>query len=83
MNYVYILLCGDGTLYTGWTTDLEKRVEKHNAGIGAKYTRGRIPVKLVHFEEYNTKIEALKREMKIKRMSRKQKNILIKELSEL
>ena len=62
---------------------MEKRVEKHNIGIGAKYTRGRMPVKLIYFEEYIDKTEALKREIAIKKMTRKQKNILIKGLSEI
>ena len=70
MNYVYILRCSDDSLYTGWTNDLEKGIEKHNSGEGAKYTRGRTPCKLVYFEEYETKIEATKREFAIKKLTR-------------
>ena len=51
--YTYMVQCSDGTLYTGWTNDLKKRLEKHNAGKGARYTRGRLPVKLVYYEEDN------------------------------
>lgn len=77
MNYVYILQCIDGTLYTGYTNDLNKRIQVHNSGKGAKYTRGRLPVKLVYSEEFNTKSEALKREYAIKLMKRKRKLELI------
>ena len=52
MNYVYILKCSDNTLYTGWTTSLEKRIKAHNSGKGAKYTRARLPVEIVYFEEF-------------------------------
>ena len=55
MNYVYILSCSDNTLYTGWTNDLERRINVHSSGKGAKYTRGRLPVKLVYFEKFNEK----------------------------
>ena len=78
VNYVYILECKDGTLYTGWTTDIKRRLEEHNAGIGCKYTRSRYPVELRHLEEYATKEEALSREIAIKRLSRSQKLELIK-----
>lgn len=78
MNYVYILKCSDETLYTGWTNNLDKRLEAHNSGKGAKYTRVRLPVKLVYYEEYEDKIEAMKREYEIKRLSRKEKVKLIK-----
>ena len=61
MNYVYILRCADGSLYTGWTNDLKKRVKTHNAGKGAKYTKTRLPVELVYYEEYEEKGEALSR----------------------
>lgn len=77
MNYTYILTCSDGTLYTGWTTDIEKRVEKHNSGKGAKYTSGRRPVKLEYFEKFETKQEAMKREYAIKKLSRQEKLKLI------
>ncbi len=69
-NYTYVLECADGTLYTGWTNDLDKRLEEHNSGNGAKYTRGRTPVKLLYYEEYETKQEAMKREYEIKHMTK-------------
>lgn len=77
MNYVYILECIDGTLYTGYTNNLDRRVRVHNAGKGAKYTRGRLPVKLVYYEEIITKSEALKREYAIKSMKRQDKIKLV------
>jgi putative endonuclease len=77
--YVYILQCKDDTLYTGWTTDLDKRIHTHNLGKAAKYTRGRTPVKLVYFEEFDNKIEAQKREYAIKQLSRVKKLALIEE----
>ena len=73
MNYTYIVLCADGTLYTGWTNDIEKRLQAHNSGEGAKYTRSRLPVTLVYYESYETKEEAMSREWHIKRMTRAQK----------
>ena len=76
-HYVYILSCGDGTFYTDWTTDLEKRVKVHNQGKGAKYTRSRLPVKLLYSEEYSEKGEALRREAAIKKLTRRQKEMLI------
>ena len=76
-NYTYMVKCSDGTLYTGWTTDLEHRVKAHNDGEGAKYTRSRRPVELVYYEEYTTKAEAMKREYSIKQLTRKQKEKLI------
>lgn len=78
MNYVYILECADGTLYTGWTTDVQKRVQTHNAGKGAKYTRSRRPVKLVYTETFESKSDALRREYQIKQLSRAQKLLLLK-----
>lgn len=77
MCYVYILECADKTLYTGWTNNLTKRIETHSKGKGAKYTRGRLPVKLVYFEKYDDKILAQKREYAIKRLSKKNKIKLI------
>ena len=77
MNYTYILKCSDGTLYTGWTNNLEKRVETHNAGKGARYTKVRRPVELVYYETFDTKEEAMKREYQIKQMKREDKLILI------
>lgn len=78
MNYTYILKCKDNTLYTGWTNNLKKRIEAHNAGKGAKYTKARLPVELVYYEQLETKEEAMKREYAIKQMTRKQKDALIK-----
>ncbi|MBQ2810465.1 MAG: GIY-YIG nuclease family protein [Clostridia bacterium] len=76
-NYAYIVECSDGTLYTGYTNDLEKRMKAHNSGKGAKYTRSRLPVRLVYFEEYETKELAQSREWQIKQMTRQQKLQLI------
>ena len=77
MNYTYIVKCRDNTYYTGWTKDLDRRMKAHNSGTGAKYTRSRRPVRLVYYEAYRTKEEAMRRERKIKRMSRKEKEKLI------
>lgn len=77
MNYVYILRCSDDSLYTGWTNNLEKRLKAHSAGKGAKYTKARLPVELVYYEEFEDKIEAMKREYEIKQLSRKEKLKLI------
>ncbi|MDQ0149936.1 GIY-YIG nuclease family protein [Eubacterium multiforme] len=77
MNYVYIIKCKDNSLYTGWTNNLEERFKAHSEGRGAKYTRGRGPLELVYFEEYENKIDAMKREFKIKKLNRKDKLILI------
>lgn len=78
MNYVYILRCNDDSLYTGWTNDLDKRIKAHSNGKGAKYTKARLPVELVYFEEYENKIEAMRREYAIKQLKRKEKLMLIK-----
>lgn len=75
--YIYIVECVDKTYYTGYSNDIERRVEKHNSGTGAKYTRTRRPVKLVYQEECDTKSEAMKREYQIKQLNRKQKENLI------
>ncbi|MGN0438958.1 MAG: GIY-YIG nuclease family protein [Lachnospiraceae bacterium] len=75
--YTYIVECSDGTLYAGWTNDLAKRMRAHNLGTGAKYTRSRLPVRLVYYEAYQTKQEAMKREYAIKQMRRKDKLNLI------
>ena len=77
MHYVYILRCADDTLYTGWTTDVERRVAVHNSGKGAKYTRARLPVELVYTEEFDDKVEAQKREYAIKQLTRAEKETLI------
>lgn len=79
MNWVYILRCADGTLYTGWTNDLERRVAAHNAGKGAKYTRSRLPAELIYSEQCNTREEAMSREWHIKHMTREEKMTLINE----
>ena len=78
MNYVYILRCNDDSLYTGWTNNLEKRVKAHSNGKGAKYTKARLPVELVYFEEYENKVEAMRREYAIKQLKRNEKLMLIK-----
>ena len=78
MNYTYILKCSDETLYTGWTNDLEKRINAHNAGKGAKYTKNRRPVELAYYEEFATKEEAMSREYAIKQLTRRKKEELIK-----
>ncbi len=77
--YCYILKCADGTFYTGWTTDPERRVAQHNKGIGAKYTSARRPVKLVYLETHPNRTEAMKRELAIKKMKREQKRKLVDE----
>lgn len=77
MNYTYILECKDGTLYTGWTNDLEKRLKAHNDGKGAKYTKSRLPVLLAYYEMFETKEEAMRREYAIKHMTRKEKEELL------
>ena len=77
MNYIYILKCVDNTLYTGYTNNLEKRIKVHNSGKGAKYTKCRLPVELVYFEQYETKSEAMKREYAIKQLTKKEKLQLI------
>ena len=82
MNYTYLLQCADGTLYCGWTNHLEKRVEAHNAGKGAKYTKSRRPVILVYYEEYETKSEALRRGAAIKKLSRQEKLRMIRQFEE-
>lgn len=71
--YCYILECSDGTFYTGWTTDPQRRLAQHNKGRGARYTRMRLPVKLIYLEEQPNRREAMKRELQIKKMSRARK----------
>ncbi len=77
MPYVYIVECANGTLYTGWTVNVEQRVKVHNAGRGARYTRMHGPVKLVYFEELPDRVAAQKRELEIKRWPREKKLHLI------
>lgn len=78
MNYTYIVKCRDGSLYTGWTNDLEKRVRAHNSGKGAKYTKSRAPVELLYYEGFYTKREAMRREYEIKTLSAKEKWDLVR-----
>ena len=75
--YVYILRCADGSLYTGITTDLDRRCKQHNAGTASRYTRSRLPVELVYQEARDSQSEALKRELEIKALTRQQKESLI------
>lgn len=75
-NYTYIVRCADNTYYTGWTTDLKRRIDAHNNGTGAKYTRGRGPVSLAYAELHETKTAAMQREAAIKKLTRKEKEAL-------
>ena len=87
-HYVYVVRCADDTFYTGYTTDLEKRVKEHNGkgntasarSAGAKYTNGRRPVKLIYSESFKTRSEAMQREYAIKQLNRKEKEVLIKKV---
>jgi putative endonuclease len=76
-HFVYVLECGDGSLYTGYTTDVERRVEEHRNGTGAKYTRGRTPIELVHVEAFGDQSAAQSREAEIKALSRREKEALV------
>ena len=76
-NYIYILRCADGTLYTGWTNDPDRRLAAHQAGRGGKYTRARLPVEMVYTERFDTKREAMRREWEIKQLPREEKLKLI------
>lgn len=76
-----MLRCSDGTIYSGYTTDPRRRVTEHNSGRGAKYTRSRLPVELVHIERYKTRSEALKREAELKKLARSKKIELIDPLT--
>lgn len=78
-HVVYMLQCRDGSLYTGYTNNLRKRLEAHNAGRGAKYTKGRGPVQLVYLRRFTTKTEAMQEEYRLKKLPRSQKQRLIKE----
>jgi putative endonuclease len=75
--YCYILECADGTYYTGWTTDPDRRLKQHNKGVGSKYTSTRCPVKLVYLEPQASRNDAMKRELAIKKMKRVQKRKLV------
>ncbi|MFC5971756.1 GIY-YIG nuclease family protein [Halomarina salina] len=81
-HYVYVLRCGDDTLYTGYSTDVERRVREHRAGSGAKYTRGRGPLELVHVESFGSQSAAMAREYEIKQFSRGRKDRLVGESEE-
>jgi putative endonuclease len=78
MAFTYILECADGTLYTGWTENLDRRVQTHNAGRGARYTQGRRPVRLVYWEAQPSRNAAQRREAVLRRLSRAQKQQLIR-----
>lgn len=78
MYYTYIVRCADKTLYTGWTTDLNRRLQAHNSGKGAKYTRSRRPVTLVYAERFESKNEAMSREWHIKKLRLEQKENLLR-----
>lgn len=77
MHYVYVVECVDDSLYTGYTTDVDRRVAEHNDGTGAKYTRSRRPVELVHVERYASRSAAMSREYEVKQFSRRQKERLV------
>ena len=77
-NFMYILRCRDDTLYTGWTNDLQRRLQAHQSGKGGKYTHARRPVELVYYERFDTKREAMQREWAVKQLSREEKLRLIK-----
>ena len=78
-HYVYVIECADGSFYTGYTTDVDRRVAEHDAGSGAKYTRGRTPVELRHTESFDTRSAAMSREHEIKGFSRARKERLVRE----
>mgnify|MGYP000892171379 CR=1 FL=1 len=82
MSYTYILKCSDNTFYTGWTKNLDRRLEEHSKGTGSKYTRARLPVELVYYERFLTDSEARKREIEIKKLTRKKKLSLVESFSE-
>ena len=79
MYFTYMVECGDGSLYTGYTTDVNRRTREHNTGKGAKYTRSRLPVRLVYYEAYETKSLAMHREYELKRLTREKKLKLVEE----
>ena len=83
LEFVYLLRCNDNSLYCGWSSDLSKRVKVHNTGKGAKYTKARLPVKLVYFEVYEDKIIAMKREYEIKQLTKLQKERLINGIEDI
>jgi putative endonuclease len=77
VHFVYVIECGDGSLYTGYTTDVERRIQQHRDGDGAKYTRGRTPIDLVHLEAFHDQSTAQSREAEIKSLSRSEKEALV------
>ena len=83
ISYTYMVECSDGTLYTGWTNYIGKRLQAHNAKKGAKYTRSRTPVNLVYLEKSDTRQQAMQREAQIKRLSRYEKEQLIKKRKDM
>ena len=82
MPYVYLLLCGDGSYYAGWTTDLDNRVKQHVAGKGGRYTRAHLPVRLAYVEEWPTRQEAMRREWAVKQYSHEDKQTLVNDWKE-
>ena len=78
MHFVYIVRCKDGSLYTGYTTDVSERLITHNSGKGAKYTRSRLPVRLVYYKRVDSKSIGLRLEAKIKKLTKKEKEALVK-----
>ena len=78
MHFVYIVRCEDGSLYTGYTTDVKKRLITHNSGKGAKYTRSRLPVSLVYYKRVDSKSMGLRLEARIKKLTKKEKEALVK-----
>lgn len=79
VHYAYMVRCNDNSLYSGYTNDLDKRMLAHNSGKGAKYTRARLPVRLVYYECFDTKEEAMKREAAFKRLRKETKETIIKD----
>lgn len=79
MEYVYMLECADGSYYIGWTTDPEKRLKTHNSGRGAKYTRSRLPVRLVYIEAFEDRGAAKRREFALKKLSHRARAALAAE----
>lgn len=82
MSWAYLVRCNDGSLYAGWAADIEKRVETHNSGKGAKYTRSRLPVTLAWAQEYATKSEAMVQEAALKKMTKAAKEALVQQYSQ-
>lgn len=82
-HYAYMLRCKDNSIYSGYTTNLEKRLETHNSGKGAKYTRARLPVRLEYFEEFDDKKEALKREREFKKYTHTEKERIIQQSNKI